>query len=88
MGRFFIQNDVAEGKPGYRAHEIREAKGKIIAALRIETDGAIAFVQLAAPTIELDLMQPAKADRRTDFQGWNAGFDEGEATQESSIIGA
>jgi hypothetical protein len=41
----------------------------MFAALRIETDGAIASVELTAPAIELDLMKPAEAIRAAGFAG-------------------
>jgi hypothetical protein len=37
-------------------------------------------------TIELDLMKPAEAVRRAASLGWNAGFDEGEATQHTTYV--
>ena len=55
------------GQAGYRANQIREAKAKIVSTLRIETDGAIASVELASPAIELDLMKPAQAVQAVRF---------------------
>jgi hypothetical protein len=83
---FSIEDDIAGGQPGYRAHQIWEAKAKIIPALRIETDDAIAFVELSAPAIELDLVKPAKAGRRLVSLGRETGFDEGEATQHTTYV--
>jgi hypothetical protein len=83
-GDLSIKDDVAEGQACYSADQIREAKAKIVAALRIETDRAMAFVHLAAPAIELDLMKPARTVRRFVSPGWNAGLDEGEAAQHAA----
>ena len=83
---FSIEDDVADGQPGYRANQIWEAKAKIIPAFRIETDDAIASVELAAPAIELDLMKPGEPVRRLVPLGWDAGFDEGEATQHATYV--
>jgi hypothetical protein len=58
-GDLSIQDDVADGQAGYPANQIWEAKAKIVSTLRIETDGAIASVELASPAIELDLVKPA-----------------------------
>ena len=85
-GDFPIQDDVVDRKPGDRVHQGRKAEVEIVAPLGVEADLAIAFVNLAAPAVELHLMKPLRALRRLSPLGWKARFYEGKATQHTTYL--